>query len=82
MIVSVSLFGLQRTLAKTDRIQVPLSDKLRIVADLFGYIKERHPELSLSKEMVLVTVNNHTSSLDQRLCPNDDVSFIPHIGGG
>ena len=82
MIVSVNFFGLQRKLARTDRVRVPLSNQMQIVADLFSYIRKKYPELYLRKEMVLVTVNNHASSLDQRLRVNDEVSFIPHIGGG
>lgn len=82
MIVSVSFFGLQRKLAQTDRIQVPLSSKIQRVADLFSYIREKYPELSLIEEVVLVVVNDHASSLDRRLRANDEVCFLPHIGGG
>ena len=82
MNVSISFFGLQRKLAETDRIQVPLSDKIRRVADLFRYIDENYPKLLLGKEMVLVTVNDNISSMDQKLKDKDEVSFIPPIGGG
>lgn len=82
MRVSISFFGLQRKLAKTDRIHVPLSNKIQLVADLFKYIDEHYPKLSLGKEMVLVTVNDNISSMDQRLRDKDEVSFIPPIGGG
>jgi molybdopterin converting factor small subunit len=61
---------------------VPISDKVRVVADLFNYIKEAYPELALNKEAVLVTVNSNISSLDYRLNANDEVAFMPHIGGG
>ena len=82
MNVSISFFGLQRKLAKTDCIQVPLSNKIRLVSDLFKYIEENYPKLSLGREMVLVTVNDNISSMDQRLYDKDEVSFIPPIGGG
>ncbi|MDB9822162.1 MoaD/ThiS family protein [Deltaproteobacteria bacterium] len=82
MVISVSFFGLQRKLVQTDRVQVLLSSKIRVVDDLFHYIKKRYPALSLSKESVLVTVNNYASSLDHELRPDDEVSFMPHIGGG
>jgi molybdopterin converting factor small subunit len=82
MKVSVSFLGLQRKLTRIDRIQVPLTKKIRVVADLLSHIKNVYPDLAIKKEMVLVTVNNHASSLDQRLRANDEVSFIPHIGGG
>ncbi|MBW1912000.1 MAG: MoaD/ThiS family protein [Deltaproteobacteria bacterium] len=82
MVVSVSFSGLQREQAQTDRIKVPLSDNVQRVDDLFGYIKENYPELSINRGMVLVTVNNHISSPEQGLQADDEVSFIPHIGGG
>ncbi|MBW1915935.1 MAG: MoaD/ThiS family protein [Deltaproteobacteria bacterium] len=82
MSVSVSFFGLHRMLAQTDRIEVPLSSKIKKVADLFSYIRENYPSLPLHRDMVLVTVNNHVSSFDRRLQVNDEISFIPHIGGG
>jgi molybdopterin converting factor small subunit len=82
MIISVSFLGPQRTLAQTDRINVPLSSRMRVVADLFNYVRDRYPDLSLSKGEVLVTVNNQASSLDHKLQANDEISFMPHIGGG
>jgi len=81
MIVSVSFLGMQRQLTHTDRIQVPFLKKMR-VGDVFSYLNENYPELSLHKELVLATVNENVSSLEQRLQPDDEVSFIPHIGGG
>jgi len=82
MVVSVSFFGIQREQAQTDRIKVPLSDNMQRVDDLFGYIRKNCPELSINRGTVLVTINNHISSLEQDLQADDEVSFIPHIGGG
>lgn len=82
MFVSISLIGLQRRLIEADKIRIPISDKIQVVSDLFNYMSERYPELSLRKEHVLVTVNNIESPLDYRLRENDEVSFMPHIGGG
>lgn len=82
MNISVNFFGAQREAVKTDRILVPISDRVSVVADLFNYIKEIYPDLVLNKEAVLVTVNSNVSSLDYRLKANDDVAFMPHIGGG
>ena len=82
MNISVSFFGSQRETVKSDRILVPLSNKMRVVADLFNYIKDSYPELNLSKDSVLVTVNSNASSLDYRLNEDDEVAFMPHIGGG
>jgi molybdopterin converting factor small subunit len=81
MVVSVNFFGLQRKLTRTDTIQVPLSNKTR-VGDILDYVKENYPDLPLSEDTVLITVNNHVSSLDRDLHANDQISFIPHIGGG
>ena len=82
MVIYVSFFGLQRKLAQTDCVNVPLSSEIRVVEDLFHYIEVRYPALSLNKKSVLVMVNNNASSLDRELCPNDEVSFMPPIGGG
>ena len=82
MNISINFSGSQRQTVKTDRILVPISDKVRVVADLFNYIKDVYPELALNKEAVLVTVNSSVSSLDYRLNPDDEVAFMPHIGGG
>ena len=69
-------------MTKTDQIKIPLSNRIRVVADLFGYINDKYPELSLSEETMLVTVNDHVLPLDHELKKNDKVSFMPHIGGG
>lgn len=82
MNISVNFFGSQREMVKTDRIVVPLSEKMRVVADLFNYIRDVYPELLLNKDSVLVTVNSNVCSLDYRLNADDEVAFMPHIGGG
>ena len=81
MTVSVHFLGFHREQVQTDRIEIPIENKMR-VSDVFSYIQERYPDLTLNEEMVLVTVNQHISSFDQTLQANDEVSFIPHIGGG
>ena len=80
--IFIRFIGFQRQLTQIDRIRVPLSKKIEKVADLFGFLKTAYPQLVLQKEAVLVTVNNRTTSLDHRLNANDEVSFIPHVGGG
>ena len=82
MSVSVIFFGLHRVLAKTDRIYIPLSSSIKSVDYLFVHIRENFPSLRLQKDMLLVTVNNNVSSYDRNLKVNDEISFIPHIGGG
>ena len=81
MVISVSFLGMQRQVTQKDQIQVPFLKKMR-VADVFRHIRDNYPELSLHKEMVLATVNENISSLEHSLQPDDEVSFIPHIGGG
>ena len=66
MNVFVSFIGFQKKLTKTNRIRVPLSKKIQVVADLFGFLKKEYPELVLKREAVLVTVNNSATSLDYR----------------
>ncbi|MBW2324386.1 MAG: MoaD/ThiS family protein [Deltaproteobacteria bacterium] len=81
MFVSVKLLGLQRTLTQKDRIQVPFSKGTR-VADVFAYIRESFPELPFSEKALLVTVNDKVSTMDRILKSDDDISFLPFIGGG
>ena len=40
IVIYVSFLGLQRKLMQRDRIEVLLSNKIRIVDDLLGYVKE------------------------------------------
>ena len=82
MFVSISFLGLQRRLLNTEKIKIRLSEQIERVSDLFDYLNDRYPELSLNSEDVLVTVNNLESSLDHKLTANDEIMFMPHIGGG
>ena len=79
--VSVTFLGLQRAQAQTDRIQVPLSRETR-VADLLSYIKECYPNLPFPDDGILVAVNNKLSSKERVLKNEDDVTFLPFLGGG
>lgn len=81
MTVSVNLLGSQRDAAQTSRIKIPLNSMMR-VADVFAYVQEKYPGLSLDQTMVMITVNQSVSSLERVLKADDEVSFIPHIGGG
>ena len=82
MFASISFLGLQRRLLNTEKIKIRLSEQIERVSDLFDYLNDRYPELSLNSEDVLVTVNNLESSLDHKLTANDEIMFMPHIGGG
>jgi len=81
MVVSVNFFGLQRKMTQIDQIQVSLLNGKR-VTDLMQYIKKQFPDLLLNEEAVLVTVNNRVSSTKHLLEADDQISFVPHIGGG
>lgn len=81
MVVSVHFYGLQRKLTRTPKIQVPLMDESR-VNDIFCYLEEHYPELRISRDDFLVSVNDRISRADQVLNADDIVAFIPHIGGG
>ena len=80
-IVSIKFFGMQRAVTKTDSIDMPITEKSRVV-DALEYVRHRYPELPLAQETVLITVNQEQASLDTMLKPNDIVSFLPSIGGG
>jgi molybdopterin converting factor small subunit len=81
MTVSVNLLGFLRDRIQADRLDIPLENKM-CVGDVLSYMQEKYPGLLLDEQVVLVTVNQHISSLDQRLRANDEIVFIPHIGGG
>jgi len=81
MKVSVSFYGIQRTVTSTNQIQIPLSRGAR-VTEVLSYLKECYPELPLSEDTVMITVNNQISSSHQILNAGDRISFIPHLGGG
>jgi molybdopterin converting factor small subunit len=81
MVVSVQFFGAQRSLTKTNEIQIPLTENGR-VSDVFGYVRNCYPDLPLNEEGVLVTVNDKASDMNHVLKPDDNIAFLPHVGGG
>lgn len=81
MTILVSFHGMQRRLTQKAQIHVPLKTEMRVL-DVLVYVKEIYPELPLSADTVLVTVNRRVASLEQLLQINDDICFLPHIGGG
>jgi molybdopterin converting factor small subunit len=81
MFVSVNLNGFQRRVTSMDQIQIPVAEKTR-VTDVLSYIRECYPDIPIRIDAVLVTINNEISNLDRVLEHNDQVSFIPHLGGG
>ena len=81
MYVSVTFLGLQRAQARADKIRIPLSKDSRI-ADLLAHIKASYPELPFPENGLFVVVNNKISSMDRILKNNDNVTFLPFLGGG
>lgn len=81
MVVSVSFNGVQRKVTSTDQIQVSVSGRT-CVNDVLRFIRECYPNIVINKDAVLVTINSEISDLDQVLKANDQICFIPHIGGG
>ncbi len=80
MVVSIEFLGIQRTVTKTDGIDMPITEETR-VNDVLEYLSQQYPNLQLDGGM-LVTVNREIATLDRILRANDTVSFIPSISGG
>ena len=81
MVVSISFYGPQRAVTKTDSIEMPIKEDLK-VNDALEYVRHQYPELPLDEKMFLVTVNLEMVSLDRPLQANDTISFLPPISGG
>ena len=81
MHVSVTFLGLQRKLARTNQIRVPLVKKTRVV-DVLAYIKKSYPELPFPEEALLVVVNNKVATMKKILKHHDNIIFLPFLGGG
>jgi molybdopterin converting factor small subunit len=81
MLVTVHFHGLQREITKADHIELRIEEDKHVNAVL-RLIKEMYPDLPLTEEAVMATVNNQVSTLDHALEGGDIISFIPHIGGG
>ena len=81
MVVSVHFFGFQRKLAGAHKINIPLIEESK-VNDLLGYLKEQYPDLSLSQDDFIISVNDLMARPDQVLKENDVIVILPHIGGG
>ncbi len=81
MVISVDFNGMQRSTTQTDKIDVKIVNQSK-VTDVLQYVKHQYPELHLDEDMILVTVNQEVASLDRVLEADDEVSFVPHIGGG
>ena len=81
MIVSIEFLGMQRTITKTNSIDMPINEET-VVQDALEYVRREYPSLRLDDGMVLITVNHEVAAIDKGLRENDTVSFVPLIGGG
>ena len=81
MVVSVNFYGMQRLYTQTEQISVPLLNQIR-VTDLLEIVQGQFPNLPLDQNTFLVTVNQEIAHLETVLNPNDNICFLPHIGGG
>ena len=52
------------------------------VSDLVTRIKGAYPDLHLSQDDFVVSINDQISSVNHPLHSDDMVAFLPHIGGG
>ncbi|MDP2917168.1 MAG: MoaD/ThiS family protein [Dehalococcoidia bacterium] len=81
MVISIEFFGIQRVIAKTNIVSMPINGKT-IVSDVIEYVRNKYPALYLDGDTLLITVNHEAAPPDRLLRANDTVSFIPRIGGG
>jgi molybdopterin converting factor small subunit len=81
MVISIEFLGMQRSIAKADSIDMPITNMTR-VTDALEYVRHQYPDLPLDENMVLIVVNHEIASLDTALQANDTVSFLPYISGG
>lgn len=81
MMVSISFFGMQRTVTKRDSMDMHISERTRLI-DALNRVRELYPELHLEDGMIISTVNHESAQADRLLKPGDLISFLPHIGGG
>lgn len=81
MVVSIKFLGMQRVIANTDSIDMPINGNTR-VNDALQYIRQQYPALPLEEGMILITINHEVAPLDRILRDKDTISFLPLIAGG
>ena len=81
MKVSVQFHGVHRAITQVNEIRLALASNAR-VSDLFTYIERTYPDLQLSQDDIMVSINDQVSTINHSLNPEDKISFLPHIGGG
>ena len=81
MKVSVQFHGVHRAITRVNEIRFALASNAR-VSDLFRHIQRTYPDLQLSQDDIMVSINDQVSTMNHSLNPEDKISFLPHIGGG
>ena len=81
MYVSVTFLGLQRAQARTDQIRIALFEETRVI-DVLAHLKKSYPDLPFPENAILVAVNDKISSMERILENEDNVTFLPFLGGG
>lgn len=81
MVVTIDFHGTQRTVTRTDGIDMPITSETR-ATEALEYVRRQYPDLPLAEGAVLITVNHEMASPDRVLRQDDSVSFLPFIGGG
>ncbi len=81
MVVSVQFHGVHRAITRVNEVRFALASNAR-VSDLFKRIQRIYPNLQLSQDDIMVSINDQLSTMNQPLNSEDKISFLPHIGGG
>jgi molybdopterin converting factor small subunit len=81
MFVLIELFGMQRDIAKIEKVDMYITEKT-LVRDALEYIRKLYPDLLLDENSILTTVNYELAPPDRLLKANDTICILPHIGGG
>ncbi|MBC8176034.1 MAG: MoaD/ThiS family protein [Desulfobacteraceae bacterium] len=81
MRVSVQFHGVHRAITRVNEIRLALASNAR-VSDLFKHIQCTYPDLQLSQDDIMVSINDQLSTMNHPLNSEDKISFLPHIGGG
>jgi len=81
LIISVNFHGPHRVVTRIGEMEISLSDGT-CVDHALAAVRERFPALPLQMEDLLITVNDKVSTVDQLLKEKDNISLLPHMGGG
>ena len=81
MKVSVQFHGVHRAITRVNEIRFALDSNAR-VSDLFKHIQCTYPDLELSRDDIMISINDQVSTMNHSLHAEDKISFLPHVGGG